>query len=324
MQQKITKKLYCISVTMDKNKMEKKKSKELKMLDLFCGCGGMALGFKSGGFEVHGVDILNVREIFKINKIGKTFTLDLKNNIIEGKYHVVAGGPPCKPWSSLNLKKRGHKHPDYGLLYNYLEHVIRLQPLIFILENVPPAAKDVQKAVLEFNIKNYYDVEIKIINYSEWGAAIKRKRMFAVGIRNDIGINARDFFIKLDKLKKKPLTVKDAISHYNFANDDPEHVYPHLKTIEKYEKYYKEGKYGWRILDWDQPAPSFGNIMKTYILHPDQQRVISIREALCIFGFPKEYIFPLGISKSLRYQMVADSVSPIFSCALAKVVKDII
>jgi DNA (cytosine-5)-methyltransferase 1 len=109
----------------------------------------------------------------------------------------------------------------------------------------------------------------------------------------------------------------------------PDHVWPELRTINKYRKYYKTGKYGWYILDWKEPAPSFGNVMKTYILHPDafngrRTRVISVKEALLIMGYDSRFRFPQDYGLGARYQMVVDSVSPTFSYPAAKVTEEII
>jgi site-specific DNA-cytosine methylase len=69
--------------------------------------------------------------------------------------------------------------------------------------------------------------------------------------------------------------------------------------------------------------------MKTYTLHPSSwngapPRVISIREALLIMGFDREFSFPEKMSMDSRYQMVADSVSPVFSYASARTIKEML
>jgi DNA (cytosine-5)-methyltransferase 1 len=103
-----------------------------------------------------------------------------------------------------------------------------------------------------------------------------------------------------------------------------------LNTIEKYRERYRTGQYGWRRLDYDSPAPSFGNVTKTYVLHPEagesgfDERILSVRELLCIMGFPKEFHFPEGIPLPRRYQMVADVVSPVFSEACAHVTREML
>ena len=91
----------------------------------------------------------------------------------------------------------------------------------------------------------------------------------------------------------------------------------------KYAEKYRTGMYGWRILNWDEPAPSFGNVMKTYILPPQSDpldpnvRVLSVLEVSRIMGFNHGFHFPSGMGVGERYQMLVDSVSPVFSEVLA-------
>jgi len=166
------------------------------------------------------------------------------------------------------------------------------------------------------------------VNYSDFGATTRRKRMIAVGFR-DFGLNAYEFFERLDQLREPPLTVGQAIRQYErLANDEyPDHEWPNLTTIEKYQKYYDSGKFGWFRLDYGDCSPSFGNIMKTYILHPlagkngYPLRVISVREALEIMGFPNSFRFPPGMNMGMKYQMVVNSVSPVVARKMAQVIK---
>jgi len=79
---------------------------QLKVLDLFCGAGGFSLGFRNEGFSVTGVDI-NPRsgEIFSLNKIGNFIERNLAEGEIKGDFDIIIGGPPCRPWSSINVKR---------------------------------------------------------------------------------------------------------------------------------------------------------------------------------------------------------------------------
>jgi len=165
------------------------------------------------------------------------------------------------------------------------------------------------------------------VKYSDFGAPTRRSRLITIGFRN--GTSAEEFFNVMEKYKKRAKTVMEAIKPFLKLRkgEYPDHVWPELRTIHKYEKYYKTGKYGWYKLKSNEPAPSFGNIMKTYILHPMsgnngfKPRVISIREAMSIMGFDRNFRFPEGTGMSVRYQMVADSVSPVVSKVIAKVMK---
>lgn len=301
-----------------------------RVLDIFCGAGGLGEGFRRVGFEVEGVDISeDAGKTYSLNKVGSFFRADLSCEIVDGDYEILIGGPPCKPWSSVNLRKRGKRHRDYNLLTRYFEHIKRHSPRYFFLENVPPLANDhIYKASVAHLRKLGYSVAGENIVYSDFGAPISRHRFIVFGAKTD---QASRFFEELAKNKKDAKTVKDAIWHLRDQKKDEtgDHVWPELKTIDKYEKYYRTGKFGWHKLNWNQPAPSFGNIMKTYILHPDssngkQSRVISIKEASLIMGFAENFCFPKGLGMGSRYQMIVDAVSPTFSYVAANIVKEMI
>lgn len=301
------------------------------MLDLFCGLGGLSQGFKKAGFEVTGVDISeSVGKAFQLNIKTQFIKADLSDVIIDnGSVDIVVGGPPCKPWSAVNTKKtrRGKMHRDFRLLSRFFQHVEHNSPQSFVLENVPFLANDkTLKRCVEKLKSQGYSIESNIVKYSDYGAPTSRHRFILFGTRKG---DAKVFFKKLNEHRRSPRTVRDVIWDLRDKEKGavPDHVWPDLKTIRKYQSYYETGKFGWYVLKWDEPAPSFGNVMKTYILHPDAfngepERVISVREALLIMGFGSRFRFPQEFGLGVRYQMVVDAVSPIFSYAAAKVVRD--
>ena len=132
--------------------------------------------------------------------------------------------------------------------------------------------------------------------------------------------------LKLEKSKKDHATVKDAIFDIDnkYKRGENDHQWPNFTTIHKYEEYYRTNKFGWYKLKWDDPAPSFGNVMKTYTLHPNGKRVVSVREVMSIMGFPETFKFPEKMGHTKKYQMVADVVSPIFSEVCANIIKEMI
>lgn len=337
----------------------------MKVLDLFCGAGGLASGFAKAGFEVNGVDINPcVEEIFSLNNIGNAQIADLSKNqpkiedepipeninhgaCTEGRdkpvpflpqsladmsqeFDLIIGGPPCKPWSTVNLTRRKDKHPDYNLIPRFFDYVKHYKPSLFLLENVPPAKEILTPYIEELeNLEDIgYSVDLQLVRYSDYGAPIARQRIIAIGIK---GRKAVEFFQGLLAYRTRPKTVKDAIGYLSSKQKGEirDHDYPNFRTIEKYRKYYETGKYGWYKLEWEKPAPSFGNVTKTYILHPSSwnngtpPRAISVKEALLLMGFDRRFRFPKGMGMGIRYQMVADAVSPVFAYAAACVIKEI-
>lgn len=305
----------------------------MKVLDLFCGMGGLALGFSERGFHVTGVDMNRTAlETFNHNGLGLAVRKDLSSEYVDGDFDVIVGGPPCRPWSYLNVKKREEKHPDAILLDRFFEHVAELRPRVFIFENVPAIEKYMRLHHWIERIKRSgYSLRWRTISYSDWGAATGRKRFILTGMFRRYGSADRIWKLVVRKKRKSPSTVREAIGWLSNreAGSFPDHEWPNFRTVHRYMDKYRSGRYGWYILSWDRPAPSFGNVMKTYILHPASAnggpvRVISVREALSIMGFPAAFRFPEGTGLTSRYQMVADAVSPVFSRILAEAVERIL
>jgi DNA (cytosine-5)-methyltransferase 1 len=302
----------------------------MKVLDLCCGAGGLSRGFEKAGFNVSGVDISEKAvDTYNLNNKGKSIKADLLKELIETNADLIIGGPSCRPWSAVNLTRRGTKHKDYRLMTRFFRHIEMNKPLIFMMENVPLVAND---RMLLRNIKGLqnkgYSIIGKRIKYSDFGASTKRRRLVLFGIQS---ANANIFFDKLSKLTRPPTPIQDIMWYLREKGkgEVADHIWPDLKTIEKYRHYYETGKYGWYILKWKEPAPSFGNVMKTYTLHPDSfdsapARVISVKESLLIMGYDSSFRFPDHIGMGARYQMTVDSVNPLFSYLAARVIKEII
>ncbi|MCL5730745.1 MAG: DNA cytosine methyltransferase [Candidatus Thermoplasmatota archaeon] len=299
-----------------------------KVLDLFSGMGGFSSGFVHAGFDVTGVDISDqVGMAYEKFTGSKFLKIDLRNEDVIGDFDVVIGGPPCRPWSAVNRSKsRGSKHRDFYLLSRFFHHVLLMRPKIFILENVPLLRNDPEFfAQLQRAAAAGYSVAHRIFRYSDFGAATSRRRLIAVGILDGSG---DDFLNDLERIKGNPMDVRSVISDFRYACKSclPDHVWPNLNTVGRYREKYYYGRFGWRILEWDEPAPSFGNVMKTYILHPDsdldsgEYRPVSVLEVSRIMGFNHGFSFPEGLGMSIRYQMLVDSVSPVFSSVLSQAV----
>jgi len=99
-----------------------------KLLDLFCGAGGAAMGYYRAGFEVVGIDIEHQRHFpFEFHRA------DALIFPLEG-YDVIHASPPCQAYTKAakQWRKLGRKYSDLiGVVRN------RLKGKIYIIENVP-------------------------------------------------------------------------------------------------------------------------------------------------------------------------------------------
>ena len=119
----------------------------MKVIDLFCGVGGLSLGFEKAGFDVvAGVDfwedaINTFNHNHKNNNgvvedIKKFNTKHLPQILAKNKITGVIGGPPCQGFSSARLsdssKKMGKINEERNHLYiDFFNTVKKLRPIFF-------------------------------------------------------------------------------------------------------------------------------------------------------------------------------------------------
>ena len=71
-------------------------------------------------------------------------------------------------------------------------------------------------------------------------------------------------------------------------------------------------------MPWEQPAKVIGNFRKNMLIHPEQDRGLSIREAARLQSFPDSYRFEGSIG--FQQQQVADAVPPLLAEAVARAI----
>ena len=124
----------------------------MKLLDCFCGLGGVSDGFALEGFEVLGIDVEDMPTKGYKHGFIQADIRELKGEDYQG-YDVVWGSPPCRNFSCVG-DVFGHtwkKPPDpegegMEIVNAYLKFVEDAQPKIWIMENVPRLQKYYKKA----------------------------------------------------------------------------------------------------------------------------------------------------------------------------------
>ena len=185
----------------------------MRTVDLFCGCGGMSLGFQIAGF-----DIIAAYDNWQpaVNTYKKNFTHDIflrdlsdhsmVDEIKEKKPSIIIGGPPCQDFSSA-----GYRDETLGratLSKTYTDIVTSAKPTYFVMENVPRIRmSETYKYVYSAMKDAGYGLTEKIIDASYCGVPQKRKRFFLIGC-----LGADDGFLNelLDQdLSDRPMTIHD-------------------------------------------------------------------------------------------------------------------
>jgi DNA (cytosine-5)-methyltransferase 1 len=110
-----------------------------RLLDLFCGAGGAAMGYHRAGFEVVGVDIKPQPHYpFEfIQADAMDYLLANGWEVIEGEYAAVHASPPCQAFSDLKAMHNAKDHPDLLTPVRKLLQVLRIPTVIENVEGAP-------------------------------------------------------------------------------------------------------------------------------------------------------------------------------------------
>ena len=197
---------------------------ELKStVDLFCGSGGLTLGFKWAGFTTVAANDffkeagLTFQANFpKVKYVGGDITdLDVKNQIFDaidenGGVDIVIGGPPCQGFS--NAGKRMIEDPRNALYKEFVDIVIETNPKIFIMENVE-GIMSINEGKTFAEIKETfrelgYNVTGRKLIATQYGVPQKRKRVIIIGSKlGESSVLFPDPILEEDNF----ITIKDAI-----------------------------------------------------------------------------------------------------------------
>jgi DNA (cytosine-5)-methyltransferase 1 len=121
------------------------------------------------------------------------------------KVDIFVGGSPCQSFSTYG-KKGGLGDARGTLFYEYARLVQQIQPIVFIYENVQGLRLhkngDTWRKMQEIFASLSYDIYEDVLDAVDYGLPQMRKRMFVVGIRQDVK-HSRFVFPKKKRLRKK-------------------------------------------------------------------------------------------------------------------------
>jgi DNA (cytosine-5)-methyltransferase 1 len=170
----------------------------MKIIDLFCGIGGLSLGFENAGFEVKAAidmwgDAIKTFNHNRKDKIAQTISVEdfnekvLPEIIKKSKITGIIGGPPCQGFSTVG--KREIDDERNHLYLEFYKAVKIAQPEFFVIENVKGMltlnkglfVKDILKRFGEEGLG--YTISMQLLNAADYGVPQNRQRVFFVGIK---------------------------------------------------------------------------------------------------------------------------------------------
>ena len=175
--------------------------KNMNVLDLFSGCGGLSLGFQNAGYHVVlGIDNDKAAlETFSKNHANsKGADVDLFasdaiekiNGLLDGRQiDVIVAGPPCQGFSLTGPRK--FDDPRNKLYLRVFDAVERFRPRAFVIENVRGMASLYGGQVKDEIVRRFtalgYNVSWRVVCAADYGVPQLRHRLIFVGLRKEFG-----------------------------------------------------------------------------------------------------------------------------------------
>ncbi len=309
-------------------------------VSLFTGCGGSDTGAIEAGFNIIMTnDVLcYAKDVYFANLPETNFIL---GNIEEIEKFPSApfliGCYPCQGFSQGGARDPSRK---INKLYIEFERALKqIKPKAFVVENVSGMIRKDYQHLLKDQILRYrnagYSVKAKVLNAADYGVPQDRKRIFIVGISDNIDIEY-EFPLPTHGVDGKPTkkTIRESIKHL-----------PKWPTGEYYDLdfhwYYMSRN---RRKGWNEQSKTIVANPRHMPLHPLSPKMIkhahnewrfigkdgrkarrfSYREAALLQGF-KRMKFPDTENKSMNrcYEVVGNAVPPPLFNAIVKSIPDI-
>lgn len=328
------------------------------LLSLFCGAGGLDLGFERSGFDV-GIAVDKKHDSvrsYNQNRVAppRGHCVDVNDLSLssldemwgrEFKPTGLIGGPPCQSFSQANrsITEADPRHQLPLVYARLLTELNARNPMdFFVMENVKglrsgPHAHRLALFKAALTAAGFHVTE-RLLNAADYGTPQSRERIFLVGLNKK----------KFGELEWSPpkallerhqrLTVRTAIGGLkeptHFSRDAEPSNFAHHKNhwcMAPKSKRFKEGgglKAGdssfrsFKTLDWEKPSITVAYGHREVHVHPDRHRRLSVYEAMILQGFPHSY--ELVGTLSSQIDQVSEAVPPPLAEAVARSVKDVI
>ncbi len=267
-----------------------------------------------------------------------------------GELDLLAGCPPCQGFSAIRTRRRGTQPDDRNhLVLDFLRLVREIRPRLVLMENVPGLRRDELFEEFTNGIAAcglLYDCGV--LDTADFGTP-QHRRLVIVAARG-----ARPRLVRGGE--RRP-TVRDAIGKLARSagrSGDPLHDHgerraqriraviaavrrdggsradlPDDDQLDCHRRAAPHG-YGWgrhiyARMAWNSAAPTITggciNPSKGRFLHPEQDRAITVREALLLQGFPGNHRISLRRGKYAAAEMVGNAIPPGFVAAQARMLR---
>lgn len=309
---------------------------------LFCGGGGLDLGFSLAGFSpAYSSDIVSqfaetvkrnlnhFAEAADVSKLSGAEIIDKS----QGEIDVVIGGPPCQSFSILG--SRGSTNDPRGqLVYDYARIIAQISPKAFLLENVPGImtinkGRDWQDMLSFFAEETGFHLVTAKLNAADFGVPQIRNRVIMIGFKCEA---SRKRFKWPEATHGDPskyeLMYLPPYRNASSALEDVEGLPNHVLRVHsdrvslRYSQVEPGGRDRKDHTDRIHPDRPSGTVLVGSgagggrpFIHPVEHRHITVREAARLQSFPDWWEFFGG--PTAAYRQVGNAVPPLMAKAIA-------
>ncbi len=307
------------------------KKKNIKVIELFAGAGGTALGFENAGLQHVLLNEIDKNAVATLKKNRPNWNIihdDIVNIDFSGmEADVVEGGFPCQSFSYAG-KKLGFEDTRGTLFYEFARCIREVRPKVAMGENVRGLLNHDNGATLKTMVMVLnelgYKVHYKVMKAQYLDVPQKRERLVIFAIREDLNIpfifpREKDYTVSLrETLKNCPDSpgLKYTEKKHKVMSIIPEGGYWRDLSVELQKDYmgasyyHGGGKTGMaRRLSWDEPSLTLTcnpAQKQTERCHPSETRPFTVREYARIQTFPDDWEF-MGSTMS-QYKQIGNAV----------------
>lgn len=286
------------------------------VVDLFAGCGGLALGFEAQGFATIGFENdADCCATYRRNLSGHCEQVTLTPDTPLPAASVVIGGPPCQPFS-VNGHQLGLNDARDGFPA-FISAVARLQPDIWLFENVRGVLygnrwyfDEITAALRDLG----YIVDYELLNAVNYGVPQNRERVIVVGHRGHF---------KFPTPQSQRITVAGALG--TMMLETPHGSKFLTESMDAYVGRYEKASACIRPRDLHPDAPArtltcrnlagaTGDMHRVKLPDGRRRRLLA-REAARLQSFPDSFHFEGG--ETSVFNQIGNAVAPLFAYHLA-------
>lgn len=319
----------------------------LKSLDLFAGAGGLSLGLKDAGWDTaaaleYSADAAaTYRKNFPKVRVLQEDVHGVDFSQWRGVVDLVAGGPPCQPFSVAGNQRAAEDPRD--CIPQFVRAVREVQPQFFLMENVFGLMATRHEPYLQSTLTSLrnlgYTVRAAVLDAADFGVPQHRRRLFVLGSKNGTlffpvpthGQQGEKSYVTAgEALKNTPPDIPNK-AKVTYAKS------PILRQSPYAGMLVNGGGRPINLAEPSQTMPASAGGNRTHILDPngvfldyhthlvsggearrglvEDVRRLTVRESARLQSFPDSFEFLGG--QSARYRQVGNAVPPLLAKAVA-------